>query len=56
MSLLITDGVDGIHFFKGAPNQFRKRKSIDREPDNSLAWVSQSYITLINITNVLAYT
>ena len=56
MSLLITDGINGIHFFKGAPNQFRKRKSIDREPDNSLAWVSQSYISLINITNVLAHT
>ncbi|CAH3041236.1 unnamed protein product [Porites lobata] len=47
MSLLITDGVNGIHFFKGAPNQFRKRKSIDREPDNSLAWCSRSCNTAI---------
>ena len=57
MSLLVTDGVNGIHFFKGAPNQFRKRKSINRvEPDNSMAWVSKTYISLINITNALTPT
>lgn len=36
--VLVTDEVHGIHFFKHAPNQFRKRRSI--EPSVVLAWCS----------------